>query len=277
MKPMRLTGAAMAASTVLLLTTSSFAQREDAGPCGKFDFSAGFDCKIEVEGGCTAQCTPLSFKAGCSGGCTASATTDCTGSCGTQCLAECNPELLDCFAGCHAECDADVQAQCEAKGGQADCAEQAVAQCDMHCEASCEVPPSSCQDHCVSCCNGGCQTQVNFDCDFDCFAELSGGCDVNCSRPEGALFCNGQFVNAADITGCINWLLTEKGIEVDVSASASLNCSGGNCDLGAALDGGACSVRAAGLGRDVPDAEGLLALMLLGLGVSVRRGRKSRR
>jgi hypothetical protein len=117
---------------------------------------------------------------------------------------------------------------------------------------------------------------VNFDCDFDCFAELSGGCEVNCQKPEGALFCNGQYVNASDIGACINWLLTNKNIEVDVSATASVECSGGNCDLGAALDGGACTV-SAGLGPDVPDAEGLLALMMLGLGVTtVRRRRRMR-
>lgn len=269
MKSMRLMTAAVAASTVLLVASSSFAQREDAGPCGAFDFSAGLDCKIEVEGGCEAQCTPISFKAGCTGGCTATATTDCTGSCGAQCLAECNPELLDCFEGCHAECDADVQAQCEAKGGT-DCAAQAVAQCDMHCETSCEVPPSNCQDHCVSCCNGGCTTQANFDCDFDCFAELKGGCDVSCSKPEGAIFCNGQYVNASDIGACINWLLTEKGIEVE--ASASLECSGGDCNLESALD--SCSM-VAGVGPDVPAEESLFGLMLMGLGIVARRRRRA--
>ncbi|MCA9625269.1 MAG: hypothetical protein KC731_39875, partial [Myxococcales bacterium] len=183
----------------------------ETDPCGKFDFSGGLNCKIEVEGGCTAQCTPLSFKAGCSGGCTATATTDCTGSCGTQCLAECNPELLDCFAGCHAECDAEVEQLCLSKNDPGvDCKEQAVAQCDMHCETSCEVPPSDCQDHCVSCCNGGCTTQANFSCDFDCFAELKGGCDVACQKPEGAIFCNGQYVYASDIQACITWL-AERG------------------------------------------------------------------
>lgn len=274
MKTMGLVSAAFAACALMFTASSALAQTSGENePCGKFDFSGGFDCKIEVEGGCTAQCTPLSFKAGCTGGCNASASTDCTGSCGTQCLAECNPELLDCFAGCHGECDADVQAQCEAKGGSTDCAEQAVAQCDMHCESACEVPPSDCQDHCVSCCNGGCTTQVNFDCDFDCFAELKGGCDVQCSKPDGALFCNGQYVYASDIKECIAWLL-EQGIEVDASASASLSCDGGSCDLASALDSG-CTVNDAISGGDLPEAEGLLAMMLLGLGVTVRRRRRS--
>lgn len=270
---MRLLSTMVAACALTFVASPALAQTSgEDEPCGKFDFSGGLDCRIEVEGGCTAQCTPLSFKAGCTGGCTASATTDCTGSCGTQCIAECNPELLDCFAGCHAECDADVEAQCEAKGGNMDCKEQAVAQCDMHCETACEVPPSNCQDHCVTCCNGGCRTQANFDCDFACFAELKGGCDVQCSKPEGALFCNGQYVYASDITECIAWL-AQQGINVDASASGSLSCSGGNCDLDGALDAGVCTV-ASVIGHDTPDAEGLLATMLIGLGIAVGRRRR---
>ncbi|MFP6683735.1 MAG: hypothetical protein VB934_03445 [Polyangiaceae bacterium] len=262
---------AFALSTLSFFATTQSAAADE--PCGKFDFSDGvFDCKIEVEGGCTAQCTPLSFKAGCTGGCSGTATQDCTGSCGTACLAECNPELLDCFKGCHAECDAEVEALCKAEGGTVDCAEQAVAQCDMHCENSCEVPPSNCQDHCVSCCNGGCTTQVNFQCDFDCFAELKGGCDVQCSKPDGALFCNGQYVYASDITACITHLATQ-GINVDVSASATLECGADGCDLGADLSAGVCST----IPGRIPDAEILMTLMLAGLVMSVRRSAKASR
>jgi len=262
---------AAAASAALLFTASSALAQDN--PCGKFDFSQGIDCKIEVEGGCKAQCTPLSFKAGCEGGCNATATQDCTGTCGTQCLQECNPELLDCFKGCHAECDAEVQALCEAEDMDGvDCAEQAVAQCDLHCEDACEVPPSNCQDHCVSCCNGGCTTQVNFGCDFDCFAELKGGCDVQCSKPKGAIFCNGQYVNASDIDACVQYLLTQ-GIEVDASASGEINCSGGDCNIDGALDG--CTYSPA---SEPPDAEVLLGLMLfVGLGGSLRRRRRQNR
>jgi hypothetical protein len=60
------------------------------------------------------------------------------------------------------------------------------------------VPPSDCKEHCTKCCFGSCQTLKNFKCDFDCFAELKGGCDVQCSAPEGALFCNDQYFYASD-------------------------------------------------------------------------------
>src|SRR5262245_11700982 len=75
-----------------------------ADPCGKFDFTSGIECHIEVKGGCEANCTPLQFEAACSGGCTANVDVSCTGDCELQCNAQCNPAKLDCNAGCDAEC-----------------------------------------------------------------------------------------------------------------------------------------------------------------------------
>ncbi len=75
----RVLAAVLAALPLSLAAGSAFA----ADPCGKFDFTdaASFNCKIEVEGGCSAQCTPLSFEAGCTGGCTATATMSRVGRC----------------------------------------------------------------------------------------------------------------------------------------------------------------------------------------------------
>lgn len=237
---MKLASTILAAALALpVLSVAATASAQDT-PCGNFDFTSGISCEIKVEGGCTAECTPLNFEAGCSGGCTAAATTDCTSTCGTQCIAECDPALLDCFAGCHAECDGEVQAQCEAAHPGEDCVTQAKAQCDMHCETSCEVPPSDCQEHCQSCCTGGCQTQINFDCDYQCFVELSGGCEVQCTEPSGALFCNGQYVYASDVEACINYLATQ-GITVDVSARGEVTCDLNGCDGEGSANAGICS------------------------------------
>jgi hypothetical protein len=212
------------AFAVLTLSTAAMAAREDLGPCGTFDFSDGLKCKVEVSGGCTAKCAPLQVTAACQGGCTASAAqTNCTNNCGTQCIKECNPAKLDCFVGCHAECDAPVEAKCVEKGGVKDCKVQAQAQCDMHCKDNCKVPPSSCDEHCTSCCTGSCDTQLNFDCDLACTAKVQGGCEAACKKPEGGIFCNGQYVNATDIKSCITYLAT-RNIKVDASASG--NCTG---------------------------------------------------
>lgn len=259
-------------SSLILFASSTASAGEEA--CGKFDFSGGLNCKIEVSGGCSAKCTPISFEAGCNGGCTAEPDPGCVDDdCGEACILECNPELLDCFAGCHSECDADVQAECEAADPtKTDCAIQAKSQCNGHCEAACEVPPSDCKEHCNKCCFGSCQTLKNFQCDFDCYAEFKGGCDVSCQQPEGAIFCNGQFVNATDIGECINYLLTQ-GIEVDVSATASVECGPEGCDFAAAVEGAGCSFVAPGNG----ETEMVLLLGLFGLGLIVVRQRRLRK
>lgn len=246
-----------------------------ADPCGKFDFSQGsFSCKIEVEGGCSASCTPLKFEAGCTGGCTAMASTSCVDSCGASCIQECDPQLLDCFAGCHAECDEPLKTECMNKHPDDDCVGLAVAQCDIHCKDSCEVPPSNCEEHCNSCCTGGCVTQVNYDCDYQCFAELQGGCDVQCEKPDGALFCNGQYVYASDIDACIEQLATQ-GIEVDVSARGQVECDITGCTSDGTTT--ACATSNAGLGAAGAGGLGaILASVAFGLVAERRRRRQNK-
>ncbi len=260
----------------IALSRPALADRQDLGACGTFDFSEGLNCKIEVSGGCTAKCTPIQFEAACKGGCTATATqTNCTNNCGTTCIQQCNPAKLDCFVGCHGECDAPLKAQCESKGGSTDCQAQATAHCDMHCQDSCKIPPSNCQEHCTKCCTGSCDTQLNFDCDVSCMAKVKGGCDVSCQKPEGGIFCNGQFVNATDVKACITYLAT-KNIKVDVTASGSLNCTNGDCSANGAVGvknpiaGSGCSAGSMG----GSNAGGLLPALAVAIGLLAARRRR---
>ena len=267
----RVLAAVLATLPLSLVAQSALA----ADPCGKFDFSNGsFNCKIEVEGGCSANCTPLKFEAGCTGGCTATATMDCTGACGTQCVASCDPAKLDCYAGCHAECDEPVKQKCIADHPNDDCVNLSVAQCDIHCNAQCDVATdTTCAEHCQTCCTGGCNTQVNYDCDYACFAELQGGCDVQCEKPDGALFCNGQYVYAQDIEACITYL-SEQGITVDVSARGTVTCDLNGCDGEGSAAAGFCSVSKPGL-ESVAASGMSLGVLGIALGLASRRRRRS--
>jgi hypothetical protein len=209
----------------------------------------------------------MKFEAGCTGQCNASAQTACVDDCGVQCIATCDPAQLDCFVGCHGECDEPTMHQCEAARPGEDCAETARAQCDIHCQDACAVPPSTCQEHCTACCTGSCTTTVNFDCNLDCFAELQGGCDVQCQQPAGALFCNGQYVHASDIEACITHL-AEEGIEVDVSARAEVTCDLSGCDGTASASG--CAIAPAPVTGGASSAAALIALAV---GLIARRRR----
>jgi hypothetical protein len=223
-----------------VLSAPAIARADDGGtPCGNFNFASGISCKIEVSGGCMADCTTLKFEAGCSGGCSVTANQTCVNDCGTKCVAMCDPAALDCFTGCHGECDQPTTAECMQKQPSADCVTQAKAQCDVHCKDACQVPPTNCQEHCTKCCTGSCTTQVNFDCDFQCFASLQGGCTAQCTAPQGAIFCNGQYVHASDVQACVTYLATQ-GINVDVSARGSATCDLNGCKGVGSASGAGC-------------------------------------
>jgi hypothetical protein len=262
---------AVSLATLAAPSSAFAADPADNGPCGNFDFSAGLSCKVEVSGGCTAGCTPFKFEVACGGKCTATATQQCTGSCGAQCIAQCDPKYMDCFAGCHTECDEPTTKQCQAKHPNEDCVTQARAQCDTRCKESCKVPTNSCQEHCNACCTGSCTTQVNFDCDFACRAELRGSCRVQCQKPDGAIFCNGQYVNASDVKACLAYLAT-RGINVDASAAGSGSCGPDGCvGTGSAKVSG-CAFAPA----EADAAVGSLAAICLALAARLARARRRR-
>jgi hypothetical protein len=100
-------------------------------------------------------------------------------------------------------------------------------------------------------CKGSCTAQANFNCDISCSekgyamceAKYSGGCNVMCSQPMGSLNCGGQWVNTQDLQTCIDSLKSMFNIEV--SGSASGNCSGDTCS-GQAQGSIKCDVGAPG-------------------------------
>ena len=50
-------------------------------------------------------------------------------------------------------------------------------------------------------------------------SELSGGCEAECESPEGALFCDGQYIDhGGNLEECIASLKALFDIDVDVSA-----------------------------------------------------------
>ena len=238
---------ALSSVGILLATTEA---RAGLDACGNIDVHADALCKVVTQGGCTAQCTPLSFEAACSGKlevkcngtCNASADVSCSGSCNTDCSAKCqvNPGTYDCAGSCAASCDADCTGKCSASAGdggaQADCQAQCKATCDGHCNVSCTgTPPSaSCDTKCKASCEGSCSGKANIDCQLNCQSQgyaqcktdLSGGCTAQCSKPEGAVFCDGNYVDSGNnLQNCIEALNAILHVKVDASAS----CSGNSC------------------------------------------------
>lgn len=214
-------------------------------------------CSFEVSGGCTVDCTPLKFaaecNAQCSGMCTASADVSCTGSCGGSCQAQCmaNPGSFDCEASCNTNC----QASCKAGDTQATCQ----ANCKTDCRGQCTaVPPSAdCNAKCQGCCSGSCTAQANLDCDVmcsgSCEASLTGGCTGACSSPQGALFCDGQFIDISSVGDC------EFEIKIEASANVKTSCA------------------ATPTGGSAPFSVGAVGLALAGVGLAAARRRRNKK
>lgn len=233
--------------------------------CGNINVSAQAKCEVQVEGGCTAKCTPVSFRAACEGKatvscdgeCSGSIEASCTGSCKADCSASCtaNPGSFSCTGSCQGSCGADCDAQCagQASGGTASgsCKASCQANCNAKCSAQCEgtPPTATCEGKCEASCNGSCKAKATGKCQIDCQAkfdkvkceaEVKGGCDVQCRKPDGAIFCDGQYVDhGGNLEECANAL--NKVLNLKFSADGSAECSGNTCTAEGSASASACS------------------------------------
>ncbi len=262
--------------------------------CGDIHVEADAQCEVVVEGGCEVQCVPLQFTAACAAElyvsceaeCTGSASVECTGSCQGSCEADCDvdPGSFDCSATCTARCSADCDAACEADANGGRCKASCNATCSGECDVECSATPPSadCEAQCRGCCSGECNAEANIDCQVgcqtsgyvDCEARLEGGCTASCQQPEGALFCDGQYVDhGGNLEECVNALRALLDIEVSGYASAGSRCEDGSCSAEAEA-GGEASVGCAVAPSGPAGGNGLPAALLAGLGALAWARRK---
>jgi hypothetical protein len=256
--------------------------------CGNIHLAAGAQCEFKTSGGCLAECEPLNFKAacaaegalGCQGDCSLDADVACTTDCNADCRASCDidPAQFDCRAACQTDCAASCDGTCEARCSDSECLAECSAGCEAtcstECDVGCDIEPGQvdCEAQCNGCCGGSCSAEINLDCQLDCQAdlqvsceaELQGGCEIACEDPQGALFCDGQYVNVDNLEACLLALADELNIEVDASGE----CSGNRCE-------GQISVGCFGTVDPERQWNGILAL---GLGFGwLAAGRRRRR
>lgn len=283
MRSLRFYFVAAVGAFVLTVPTSASAQLE---ACGDIHIEASAMCEVMVEGGCTAMCEPLSFTAscaadlqvGCESECNVTEIETCTDDIVEACSTECNlnPGMFNCQAQCTANVSANCSAQCSAMAGdqmaQARCQASCEATYEASCSADCNVqlPSLSCEEKCMEIQVTRCESEVNVDCQVDCQAsgyaeceaELMGGCMVACTEPDGALFCDGQYVDHNDnLDMCIDALRSALDVEVDVSARGSSMCDGGTCSAEGEVSAG-CAIAPADKPVGPLALFGLLAALL---------------
>ncbi len=276
--------------TVLAISALGWANTAHAGlgACGDIHVEANAQC--EVKGGieCEAQCTPISFQAQCAaeltaqcgGQCNAEIDVDCSASCMADCSGQCevNPGQFDCKGECYGECTGSCDASCSSAQNKAECQASCEGTCEGHCSARCDVTPPSadCNAKCEASCGGRCEGEANIDCQVmcqasgfvQCEADLEGGCKGECNVEQGALFCDGQYVDhGGNLEECVDSLRALLNIEV--SGYAEGMCSNGMCS-GEAGGSISCAVEPSDAGRNTA-LLGAFGLMVVGFAARRRR------
>jgi MYXO-CTERM domain-containing protein len=271
--------ASLVASAAFLLTPTQAHAGIDA--CGGIYLEAGAECEvIPPSAACTTQCTPLSvqatcaadLQAQCSTECTGSASLECSGSCETNCQAECevNPGSFDCATYCTADCAGGCDAQCS----DSQCVATCEANCSATCDTECNVVPASadCTASCEGSCSGSCTAESTLSCQsactsslyVDCTTDVQGGCVTACDSTDGALFCDGHYVDVeGDLAACVSAL--KDLLNIEVSGYADASCEGNTCKAEAGVG---CSIGAGQRG-----AVSFAGLFLLGMVLAFGRRR----
>jgi hypothetical protein len=285
---------AVALTVPLLIPSTAHAGLE---ACGNIHVEANAQCEATVTGGCDVQCQEFSFEASChasgyvscEGECSGSARAECIGQCDVSaCEAKCNvnPGQFDCEANCVAGCDAECSGSCEAKcKGDSGCKSQCQGSCKATCQGECNggctgTPPSAdCKAKCDASCTGQCSARANFECQVDCQARaqaqcvtnLEGGCVARCESPEGALVCDGEYMDQdGNAQACLDAIADwAASLNVSASGSATSSCEGNMCSASAEGEAScSCGVPKRSNGQPW----GLFAaLAAVGLGVARRR------
>ena len=275
------------AAVAALTFFSGQAHATDLSACGDIALDSNAQCELDTSGGCSAKCTPVNVVASCSaqlqvscsGSCNVTADASCTTSCQGSCEGSCNanPGSYDCEGDCTGTCEGNCSSQCSTNANQSQCTAECKANCSGSCSAKCTgTPPSAtCQARCQASCSGSCTAEVNASCNIDCQskgeasceATVTGGCQAQCSQPKGALFCNGQFVNASDVSNCVDAL--KQLLNIQVSGSASSSCDGGTCEANA--QGTASAGCSAAPGEPIGGTFLLAGLGMMGIAISRRK------
>jgi hypothetical protein len=273
----RMLGSALAAALLL------GAPLAEAGipECGDIRLEDVQSCDVRGNIQCEASCGDFGiYKKACATKlhkvcreeCTLDAEPTCTDECTVPCQHECDIGVpITCIHNCFAECVGSCDGSCAEATDPEQCRAECEATCDGECDVQCGAVAveATCYQHCIECCGGSCGAQANMTCQktcqdeqFEqCEYELRVECDGSCSG-DGALFCDGEYVLAADdIPACAQALIARGDIDVDLDVDV-----GGNGNLGLKDVGGGCAI-----GRATP-AGGLLgSVYLFGLFALGRR------
>lgn len=274
-----------------LLAMASAAKAETELPsCGGVFMSEGANCRFVTAQDCTDHCEVVSVEQSCAAelytscesGCTSSASTTCTDSCHPVCVQDC--DVAPAPEASNGICRRDGAADCDAKCAGAENADRCHAACshtyNRKCEDRCHHDDQavSCDEKCVTACDGSCTSTSDTTCQIDCQTNAFQSCETTkverchteCKDRGGAIFCDGQFINASNLEGCVSELAAKIAVKVDISAAIVVTVKNTSNGTVKTVKSG-CS-----LGAAPPRSTGALAsLALLAGALLIRRRRNS--
>lgn len=207
--------------------------------CGNMFIKADAKCEWREKEQCMTQCRTETVEKACTAKvytscenqCTLSASTSCTAGCSNTCTTSCTQaeEPPSCIELCNNDCED----KCEDGRGRrnACCMHNCNKKCDWKC-AGREDPvakPAECTETCTNACSGSCTAQANLECQVscqdqvytECETETIQVCETKCKDDGGAIFCDGQFVNASSARSCADELKAKLDFNINIKASVN--------------------------------------------------------
>jgi len=246
---LRITKAMPAAALLFglsLLPTTGHAKALDR--CGGVFLSASSSCEFKPIQECMTTCSTTSVAgvcaqktfSMCNSSCTTSDLKTCTKTHTDACTKECESITTKsshevCTSECKDSCTSDAVSKGHFGGDSNKCGRN----CEHDCNARCDTcsttdQATDCTTKCTSIIENECTEEVNRDCVLSCQTdnytscetETVNTCNTTCQNKGGALFCDGQFLEASDLQACADQLAAEFSFNIDVTAHAAVNGNG---------------------------------------------------
>jgi hypothetical protein len=206
-------------------------------PCGDMPITQQTQCNyVEGPEQCRTACDRVRYEAACSDQsyetcapkCVVEPKQECTTQCAPQCVQECRtkpPETV-CATTCENRCSTSCGVQCGAGPDSVGCSWRCRATCENSCESSCQTVPAqaTCEERCSTACSTSCRTVASMKCHEECQVQtyqvcqpkLVEECRTECSRGQGVMVCDEQFVDAENPQQCRQYIENTFRLRVNI-------------------------------------------------------------
>jgi MYXO-CTERM domain-containing protein len=275
-----------------LLPSTAHAKALDR--CGGVFLSASSSCEFKPIQECMTTCAVTSVEqvcaqktfSMCNASCTLSDVTTCTQTRSDACTKQCETISTKsshevCTTECTDNCTAHAVSKGKFGGDTNRCHNSCLHDCNVRCDTCSTTDQSTdCTTKCMSVVQNECTEEVTRDCVLTCQTdnyttcqtETVNTCNTTCQNKGGALFCDGQFIEASDLQACADQLAAEFSFNIDVNVHVAVN---GNGSVTTTNDDGTKTTAKCSFGPPTGSAGSGMALGALAmLGVAVTRRRR---